>query len=293
MKNYFNWLIITLIFSLNYSYAQDKDFQISVGSQLYISKLDWSIAGTIDGTDPNVLSELKYSNVLTLGPELEFVYRVHKKISVFLDYQRGLTISGKANDRDFSGDNRTNMTYDETFLSNKGYQSSIKLGGRYTFLNFNRISFNTGAHINQNKHRFYLLKDEIPDLNTTYDTRWKVLSLNIGADYIMNKETSISSEVAYSFIKYGSKANWNLIKDFQHPLSFEQWANGNGWSIKIQVERKIADRFNLYIGMLSGKQSSSDGVDIAYYKYGNSKTTRFNGSSYYTTGVSFGLIYGI
>jgi hypothetical protein len=293
MKTYYNWLIIVLIISLNYSYAQNKDFQISVGSHLYISKLDWSIAGNVNGTDPNVLSEIKYDNILTIGPELRLIYPVHQKVDIFFAYQRGFTISGMANDRDYSGENRTDMTYDESFSSNKGNQSSLKLGGDYTFFNFNKISFSTGTHIIQNKHRFYLLKDEIPDLNTTYDSRWKALSINLGTDYIINKATSISSDVTYSFIKYYSKANWNLIKDFQHPVSFEQMANGNGWSIKILVERNISDRFNLYLGMLSGKQSSSNGLDISYYKYGENKTTRFNGSSYYTTGISFGLIYGI
>lgn len=293
MKIYFYFLIISLVFFLKTGYGQDKNLQMSVGTQFSLSKLDWSIAGTINGTSPNVLSELKYDKILTIGPELKMLYSVSPKVLIEVNYQKGITLSGKANDRDFAGDNRTEVTYDESFDSNKGSQSYYKIAVHYCFLQLTKLAFSARTNFSQNQHTFYLLKETFPELNTTYASRWRGIALSLGANYTINNKTSIVSEVSYSFLKYTSKANWNLIKEFQHPLSFKQRANGNGWLIKAQIERDISNRFKLYLDVQTSALFSTNGTDIAYYKHQESKSTKFNGANYYLKSISFGLTWNI
>ena len=87
------------------AFPLETDFTLSAGYR--VDDLDWSIAGNINGNNPNVLSELTWDDVESYQVKLQgnFVWPNIIALKGYVNY--GWIFDGDNQDSDYLGDNRT------------------------------------------------------------------------------------------------------------------------------------------------------------------------------------------
>jgi hypothetical protein len=66
------------------------------------------------------------------------------------------------------------------------------------------------------------------DLDSSYKTEWTGSWIGLDMAYAWKNLNQLAFSIEYHWADYYAKANWNLIKRFKHPISFEHSADGNG-----------------------------------------------------------------
>ncbi|MCH5720318.1 hypothetical protein [Niabella hibiscisoli] len=154
-----------------------NNLSITAGAEYQKTNFRWSIAGNEEGKDPNILSELIYNPIHSAGFNIAAAYKPYQKLLLTASFSRLQTYKGSATDIDYNGDNRTDYTPpsvgDTLFNSNKGNMLQYAISLSYPLLENHLLEINAGAGYQFSKELFYLRDEEMPDLNTTYDAKWR------------------------------------------------------------------------------------------------------------------------
>jgi hypothetical protein len=247
--------------------AQDieKKLQLSLSTGSQNEDFHWSIAGNSNGQSPNVLSELKWKNVNGQEYKAAMQWNVWRRFSLFADYSRVSVTSGSVNDMDYQGDNRTAPTYTGNFSDNKGNTSSWSAGAGYIIFNNKLFSLVPYVGFGDNVQNFYLvdLTGQFPALNSNYFARWN--------------GPFIKEDLTYNQVNYTAQGNWNLINEFQHPVSYRHVAKGYGINANARLAFSITNHIALNIGYGYYKWETGNGTDQLYLTSGQVDNTRLNG----------------
>ena len=273
------FLLILLFFNINFTIAQNSQLSFSTGASVNVNDFQWSIAGNTQGQSPNILSELIFKKVTSLGIYLEGTYRPFKFFEINSFYQKNGVISGNGFDADYNGDNRTNPTYNEPFLSNKGELEIFRLGVNLFFVHKGNFHLGTGVFYASTIQNLYILNSDFENLKSTYKVKCRGPRFSLNGNYEINKKLSIRGSLSYCFIKYNAEANWNLIDEFMHPLSFDQHSKGRNTDGEIGFSYKINSLFALTINGVIANAKSFKGIDKSYLKTNTQILTQFNGSN--------------
>lgn len=271
--------LIILLCNLKIANCQDSHFTISTGGTINVSDFYWSIAGNLEGKSPNILSELVFQKITSLGIYLEGTYKPLKYLELNVYYQKNNVVSGDGTDADYKDDNRINAIYYESFSSNKGILKVFKAGGNFYFLKKGDLRLKTGISYATNIQKFYILNTDFANLNSTYTAKWKGAKLSIGGSFKIFEKLSILASLSYGLIKYNSQANWNLIEIFMHPISFEQYANGRSTDQELGLDYKLNSFITLKLSGTAGNIKAFNGVDNSYLQNNTQISTQFNGSN--------------
>jgi len=280
--------LTTLLLNVALVHAQEHRFTISAGGAANISDFNWSIAGNMQGQSPNVLSELQFKKVSSLGIYIEGSYRLLKWLELNGSWQKNGAIGGDGVDTDYEGDNRTHPTYNETFTSNRGWLETFAAGAQACFLSRERYRMKAGLFYTSSTQNYYLLNSGLEDLRSTYTAKWYGPKLAIGADYNCNKKWMLSAAFAYYLVKYKASANWNLIEALMHPVSFRQTANGNMMDGQLGLSYALNSFCSLTLTGLIGRGETDQGLDVTYMRTNHQISTRFNGAHYNYYGLRIG-----
>lgn len=257
---------------------RDK-LQFSIGSSLLSTNFDWSIAGNKQGSSPNILSELKFRKINSVGLYSDIKYKLTKRIQIETYYQNNKIFSGTGTDFDYADDNRTNATYQTIFNSSMGSYQIFRIGAFFYLLHNNKIDLCSGIFYLQETQNFAISNTEFNKLKSSYLAKWKGPMIRLTAKYALDHRFSIVPGLSYSYIKYKAQADWNLIDLFKHPLSFEQSSNGR----IIQAELGLNYRLNPIWALIASGQvingKAFRGIDISYLNNNNLISTQFNGSN--------------
>ncbi len=82
--------------------------------------MDWSIAGNLEGTNPNIKSELKWTELVVADFAIASRFKFTPSFSIEAGGSFGKTLSGNVSDIDYLGDNRTNPSYQLHIKNKKG-----------------------------------------------------------------------------------------------------------------------------------------------------------------------------
>jgi hypothetical protein len=279
------WLNAALV------HAQEHRFTISAGGTANRSDFNWSIAGNMQGQSPNILSELQFNKVTSLGVYIEGSYRPLKWLELNGSWQKNGTISGDGVDTDYEGDNRTHPIYNQTFTSNRGWLESFTAGAQVYFLSRERYRLKAGLFYTSSTQNYYLLNPDLEELRSTYTAKWHGPKLSIGADYNCNKKWTITAAFAYYLVKYKAAANWNLIPQLMHPVSFRQTADGNMVDGQLGLSYALNASWSLSLTGLIGRAETDKGLDVTYMRNNNQISTQFNGAhnNYYGLRIGAGF----
>jgi len=278
---FFSTLCILLSYGAGRVSGQDmeKKMQLSFSTGRQQEDFHWSIAGNNNGTDPNVLSELKWKNVAGQDYSASFKWNVWRRLVFIADFSHETVNSGSVSDMDYSADNRTLPVYAENFGDNKGYTSSWSTGAGYTIFNGKIYSLVGYAGYSANTQALYLvdLTGQLPGLNSSYKASWKGVFVKASSSVKVFKALSFSVNVAYNQVNYNANGDWNLINEFQHPVSYSHTANGYGINTNTRLVYNISHQIAVHVGYGYFNWQTGNGNDLLYLSSGEVDKTRLNG----------------
>jgi hypothetical protein len=277
-------ILLLLIISCS-TRAQKASFALSSGYQS--EDFRWSIAGNTQGTGPNIYSELRWKSLAGAVLGVEADWNFWKRFHVRSTYSRMFISSGSVTDMDYQGDNRTDRTYYGAFDANKGntfswrttLEDDIWSSGLFTLAGLLGYTLH--------KQSLFLLSSAqsgtAAGLHSTYDTKYEGLVAGLRGKVLIGKSFSLEGSFLYDLVSYLGQADWNLIATFQHPLSFEDKANGFNLegSLRFSYYLKTRSGPGKWALFLSGNilhSETSNGTDWLYQQNGQNVPTRFNGA---------------
>lgn len=278
---FFIFLFFSATFSLK---AQDKKFSIEVGPEYRNTDFRWNIAGNTQGQNPNILSELIFKPIYSVGFDAKAKYSVLENFSISLRYNKVWTNKGEVTDFDYDGDNRTNPTTELYLQSNKGHMRSAGVNLDYRFFKNNNFAATGGVGLDFTKELFYLTNDNDPLLQSTYNAQWNGPNATLKGLYqpgIFN----IGAGFTYRYLIYNAKANWNLVESFQHPVSFTHEAKGHGFDGRLSVGVMPKDFLNISLHGLYSNWKTGYGTDKLFQTDGQIIKARLNEAFKKTLGL--------
>jgi hypothetical protein len=278
-------ILLLLIISCS-ARAQKASFALSSGYQS--EDFRWSIAGNTQGTSPNIYSELRWKNLAGAVLAAEADWNFWKKLHVRSSYSRMFISSGSVTDMDYQGDNRTNRTYYGAFDANKGNTFSWRTTVEDDIWSSGLFTLTGLMGYTLNKQSLFLLSSApsgaaAAGLHSTYDTKYEGLVAGLRAKLLLGTAFSLEGSFLYDLVSYRGRADWNLIATFQHPLSFEDKANGSNQEGSLRFSYYLKNRSGpgKWAVFLSGDilhSKTDNGTDWLYQQNGQNVLTRFNGA---------------
>ena len=255
-----------------------KKLQLDLSTGYQREDLKWSIAGNLDGQNPNIYSELQWKKVggQSIGAALQWNF--WNKLMLMGAYQHVSIQSGTVRDNDYTGDNRTNPAYDQLFDADKGFTRDLAIGLGYKLIDNETFSLTPYAGYSASKQSLHLLdrSGQYADLNSTYDTDWKGAFVKAIAGLKLSKKLTATATIAYHQADYNSKADWNLIPSFQHPVSYRHTAKGYGIAADASVAYNITKNIAVNLGGGYFTWQTGEGIDELFLASGGSDKTQLN-----------------
>ncbi|MGN8067951.1 hypothetical protein [Mucilaginibacter sp. 22184] len=279
MKKFIGFCL-ALATGISHIYAQsiEKKLQVSLGTGYQQQNFHWSIAGNLNGQNPNIYSELKWQHLGGQNIAANVLWNVRKRFSLYASYSRQSISSGSVTDTDYGADNRTNPTYHETFNGDKGNTSLWNTGAGFILINNERFSLIPYVGYTMSKQSLHLLDrtGNFPDLNSTYQPNWKGAFLKVTSSVRIIKNLKFAADVIYNQVNYNSKANWNLIQTFQHPVSYRHHASGYGIDVGGQFVYTLYRNLSVHAGAGYFNWQTGTGTDELYLNNGQVDKTQLN-----------------
>ncbi len=278
---------------------------LTIGVQLdyRVDNLGWSIAGDINGQNPNVLSELQWRSLQTPRIKLSMeAYLADFYIRGGLAY--GVVVTGKNQDSDYYYDDRRGE-FSRTNNAGGGELADVSIGFGRKFDTTDRggkassyfmpvfgYSIHTQGLRLANAFQTIPATGAFPGLNSRYDAEWQGgwVGLVFGGKNIQT-DTEIEMSLIYHRVDYQAEANWNLREDFAQPKSFEHLAKGAGFSFSLNGRSPIDYSANWFwlFGIDYGRWQTQAGLDTTYFSDASTEITRLNRVSWQSSAINFGL----
>jgi hypothetical protein len=268
--------------------------------------LDWNIAGDSSGNNPNILSELTWSDLeifqLEFAVERNFPNRLKLKGS--LAY--GFIFDGENQDSDYLGNNRTLEFSRSNNSADDGNTSDVSIGLGYS-IPLLREDFIVTPLVGFSFHGQNLTITEgfqtipllgpFPGLNSSYDARWygPWVGLELNARIYNRDGTSLAHEILfgieYHWADYYAEANWNLRAVFAHPKSFEHEADGSGIVLGAGYNYFFNPQWSLGISGKYQEWETDPSIHRIFLAVGGEVETRLNEVNWESFSLMFGVTY--
>lgn len=267
-----------------------KNLKVKIAPYIGLSRQNFSynIAGSEEGTGPNILSELKWNRTVTkeIGGNLDVSY---KRIIFKSTFLFSKTISGNVSDIDYAEDNRKSI-FSQHYLSNhkgNGHLINIMLG--YNLIKQNTYAIDLLVAYKHVSNKLFLLNekhlteddpDYQPGLNSYYKYQYPNLGGVVISSYSINRRINLSLELGAYRTFYYAYGNWNLRKDFAQPISYEHKGKGINLSSSIGTNIILTNWLGLGVGYSFMKQNLKNGKDVLFTSGGDELNTRLNEIKY-------------
>jgi len=255
--------------------------------------LNWSIAGNASGKNPNILSELVWEQLGSIGIDLKPVWLLDNNISISTPVSFSRVVCGTVSDSDYEGDNRASRVFFYQTSVSEGYSYHFfpNIGYRLRLLNPLEIRVQVGYVSAAQK--FYLKDDQLMEngvpLNSTYQTYWQGPGFSVETSIQLLHNISAGFGIHYYQVHYRAKADWNLLKSVAHPVSFTHQAKGYGLEFDFQLRRELNERIQLLFNTGSSHWCTGLGIDRLYKSDGTVLQTRLNKVVYHDLVTRIGI----
>ena len=298
--------ILTFFPYLHPAQAADIKTDLSLSTGFRVDDLNWNIAGNISGSNPNVLSELTWSDLETLQAAVRGRALVNEWLYLRGSLGYGWTLSGENQDSDFSGNDRT-QEYSRSSNSADGstvLDAALGLGYQFAFFSGKfRLSPLLGYSYSS---QALSLKDgvqviatpgktppagPIQGLDSTYDASWMGPWLGIDLSFDISESLTLLGSFEYHWATFEGEGDLNLRNDLAHPTSFDHQADGKGFLIMLGAEYLLTGPWSLNLAFTYLKWSTDPGLDRLYYANGSVAETRLNEVNWDSYALMLGLVY--
>jgi hypothetical protein len=149
----------------------------------------------------------------------------------------------------------------------------------------NQIKINAAIGYGINTQLFYLVihnngNNPEPQLNSSYSANWRGFTGKIEISTLLKKMVNLDLRFRYYQLDYSADANWNLIGEFMHPVSFTHTAKGFGIENKFSISYNISKKVSLSCSETLFNYNTGKGIDELHLITGERPQTRLNELSY-------------
>lgn len=268
-------------------------------------QFNWDIAGTIDGTDPNILSELTWEDVSV--HQFRVAMRLQRAKALYLrsHVHYGVIVEGENQDSDFREDDRQEEFSRSVNQSDKGHTWDISLGIGYPiFSNADSLSLAPVVGFSHHQQELHMTdgyqvippQGSFSGLDSSYHAKWSGpwvgVDLNFNLKAISRRLRSMMVFAVYEhhWAEYRATADWNLRTDFQHPRSFEHEANGQGDRWMVGLQSRLTPGASLRFYYEEQRWDTAHGIDRVYLAGGRTVETRLNGVDWRSRSVGVDVV---
>lgn len=261
-------------------------------------RLNWHIAGSQQGSDPTILSELTWSDLEIYQLKLANRTVIRDRLYLRGEFTYGMVVSGDNRDSDYNGDDRTQETSRSLngVDGNNVWDASVGIGPRFSFFDSTvvvcpMIGYAVSEQDLNIVDGYQVISNQPPDtppvgtiagLDSRYQTRWKGPWL--GVDLLFSipctdgpfTRVGVMFTGEYHWVDYDADANWNLRSDLDHPVSFSHDAEGSGGVAGATILLETSSRWGIEVGMNWKEMTTDAGQDRIYYSDGTTSDTRLN-----------------
>lgn len=293
---------LSITFSIESVWAARFETELELGNGYRVDELDWNIAGNLNGTGPNILSELTWRDIESYQVKLGGRSLVNEVFYVRGSMALGWILSGENQDSDYNADNRTQefsrsiSQTDERHLfdASAGFGYQLRLASR----GFRLIPVVGYAYSEQNltlTDGFQVLSappqtqpvGPIPNLDSTYDTRWYGPWVGLDLFLDVNHKVTLFASFEYHWVDYEAEAFWNLRAD----PNFEHKADGTGVVIGAGGDYLFAEPWSLGLEVNVQDWSTGAGIDRLLKSDGTTVETRLNEVNWESLAIMLRLTY--
>lgn len=278
----------------------ESPFEYALSAGYRRDNLSWSIA---DG-GINIASEVSWKK--TVIAQL----RAAAKLNLGSDwlvrgiYTTGAVKSGRNQDSDYAGSNRTQeFSGSDNKTGGAVRDISIGLGKKFHLFDLAsgvamQVVPLAGLSIHQQSLTMYDGQQTVPanagainGLHNSYDTQWKGSWLGMDALLGLGGDFSLNATAEYHRVDYSAEADWNLRSDFAHPVSFKHVAKGHGMLVSIGGSYRFSRNFLMDVALERQKWNTYAGYDQTNFSYGGTNYYTLNPVSWDSTAFSLGAVY--
>ena len=238
----------------------------------------WSIAGNSAGQDPNIYSELKWRNVGGVYARVDLEETIRKRWRIMAGGSRTFTRSGRMTDTDYGLDNRHDILYQQQFPVSGGYSESGLLGVGYVL--FDRGHFELTPYIGYgiSKQDFPVTAADGPfaGLNSSYAGKWLGPFARVEGMWRLGSGWQLEVAGRYDQVVYRGVADWNLIAEFSHPVSFRHRADGFGVTGEAGLSYATGRHWVFVLRASGFDWETGTGIDELYLASGSVSQTQLN-----------------
>jgi hypothetical protein len=297
----------------------ESEFTITTGTRS--DDLDWSIAGNAAGTNPDVLSELDWSDVesyqVTLADRSIFAKHIYLRGA----FSYAGIQDGTVRDSDYGNNSRTAEWSRSICQTNGDELWDVSAGGGYAFylldgrllvapllgVSYHKqnLRITNGMQVISQDNPFSSsLQDNPPpvgpltsELNSTYFARWMGPWIGCDLRYQTQKRTpdalvmSFGLSLEMHLADYYGEGNWNLRGDLAHPKSFEHDADGIGLCVSAEWRVVMAEHWDITFTASHQDWSTGGGTDRKFHPDGGASITRLNGVNWQSSSFMVGAGY--
>jgi opacity protein-like surface antigen len=273
----------------------EGDLELITGYR--VDDLDWRIAGNVSGTNPNIFSELTWTDLESPQLKLGGKGTINRVLYLRGYAAFGWVLSGDVQDSDYRGDNRTlewsrsnNNAEDSTVLD-----ATLAFGYPFKLASdrFRLIPLAGFSYSEQNlkmKDGLQTVSDSalappsatplpigpFAGLDSTYDTKWYGPWVGADLSFRASEKILLFAGFEYHWADYKAEANWNLRSDLAHPKSFEHEADGTGFLITFGGDYAFSEPWSLGLELNFQDWSTDAGIDRQFNADGTMAVTRLN-----------------
>lgn len=268
--------VFICLFGFNILHAQEtkKTFSITLEPNVQLHQLQWSIAGNMNGTNPNVYSELEWNHIVSSALRMNLHAKIHDRIYFEMQCNQGVTLRGTATDTDYTGDNRTNVVFFAKVQSKTGSTTSLSSALGYNLISKPAYQLKIGGGYILERQNLFLTDDN--SLNSNYLTNWSGPLIKTEQQFNVFNRTFFTVAGSYAQTNYRARANWNLIESLQHPVSFRHKAKGFGVEGSAELKIHLTSSWTAGFGTSACYWSTGKGIDELYLVDGTVQRTRLN-----------------
>lgn len=293
------FLLLGILLVINSAFAQQiqryesEKFNISISGGYMVQDVSWSIAGNINGQNPNIYSELRWINQRGPNGTLSLKYTAFKNFFFSASIGQSRINGGYITDTDYESDDRNGQNFHIQLPSSKGKTINGYGAIGYTLWLGTGFSVDAATGYVQNKQDLYINDPANPELNSKYMNTWKGIAFMIDPKYDLSSRSKLYGMLRYSQLKYHATANWNLVSEFAHPESFRHNANGYAIEFGAGIAYKMSSRLEIFGQGNIFRWNTGNGTDLAFLSNGNEHITQFNGTLRKGCTVNIGLTLSI
>ncbi len=275
--------------------ADDRLVELSPYAGYRLDVFEFQIAGNLEGTNPNVLSEVEWRDMEILEVGLAGRAALPFGLAFRTNGGYGWIFKGENRDSDYAGNNRTLEFSRSLSDAGDGYVWHAQGGAGYRFTLLDGDLALTPLLGYSEREQHLTIFDghwviprgggRIHGLDSSYKTRWHTAWAGLDAAWDW-RDFRFSGAFEYHRGWFEAWGNWNLRRDLAHPVSLYDEADANGWTTTGVFEWRAHDRVS--IGARAGLRIwiTEEGKAYQYKADGRISVTRLNHAKWYSASWS-------